>query len=145
VFDRATDALTGQVLERAGLEDRIDLLGHRRQRGGIAARLQPVADGFGSSHDLVGCGLGRLNHRLQLDAAVERAGHRRRHHVGDLVVDARQLGRQVRLAVVHQLNRGVDLHAQLGDAAIDEPAEVVELRADACANELFEVGGHGAI
>ncbi len=39
VLDRAADPLAGEILEGAGLEDRVDLLCHRRQRGGIAARL----------------------------------------------------------------------------------------------------------
>jgi hypothetical protein len=37
----------------------------------------------------------------------------------------------------------VDFHAQLGDAPIDESAEVVDLRADAGAHQRFEAVGHG--
>jgi hypothetical protein len=39
VLDRPTDPLAGEILEGAGLEDRIDLPCHRRQRGGVATRL----------------------------------------------------------------------------------------------------------
>ena len=42
----------------------------------------------------------------------------------------------------------MDFHAQFGDAAIDEAAQVVEFRADGGTHELFEAGGaggHGAI
>jgi hypothetical protein len=39
VFDRTADPLAGEILEGTGLEDRVDLLRHRRQCGGIASRL----------------------------------------------------------------------------------------------------------
>jgi hypothetical protein len=61
--------------------------------------------------------------------------------MGDLVVDARQLRRQVGLAVVDQLHRGVDFHAQLGDAPIDEASEIVDLRMDAGAHQRLEAVG----
>ncbi|HEY2617858.1 MAG TPA: hypothetical protein VGI78_11005 [Acetobacteraceae bacterium] len=63
--------------------------------------------------------------------------------MGDLLVDAGQLRGQVGLAVIDQLHRGVDFHAQLGDAAIDEAAEVVDLRTDAGTHQRFEAVGHG--
>ncbi|MEJ0016376.1 MAG: DUF1194 domain-containing protein [Acetobacteraceae bacterium] len=39
VLDRTADPLAGEVLEGACLEDRVDLLGHRRQRGRVATGL----------------------------------------------------------------------------------------------------------
>jgi Protein of unknown function (DUF1194) len=143
VLDRAANPLAGEVLEGAGLEDRVDLLRHRRQRGRIASRLQPATDGFRCLHDLVGGVLGGVHNRLQLDAAV--VGRRRRlgDDMGDLFVDTRQLGGQVDLAVVDQLHGGVDLHAQLGNAPVEETAEIVDLRVDAGAHQLLEALGRG--
>jgi hypothetical protein len=85
--------------------------------------------------------LGGLYHRLQFDAAVGYRCHRRGDDMSDLLVDAGKLGRQVGFAVVDQLHRGVDLHAQLGDPPIDKAAQVVDLRADAGAHQLFEALG----
>ncbi len=42
VLDGAANALAGQVLEGAGLEDRVDLLRHGRQRSRIAAAWSQV-------------------------------------------------------------------------------------------------------
>jgi uncharacterized protein DUF1194 len=92
VLDRATDPLAGQVLECAGLEDRIHLLGDRRQRRRIAACLQPGADGLGRLHDLVGSALGGLHHSLQLDAAVVGCRRRWGDDAGDLLVDTGEPG-----------------------------------------------------
>jgi hypothetical protein len=140
VFDSAANPLAGEILKGAGLENRVDLLGHGGQSGRIATRLQPAGDGFRCLHDLV-CGvLGGLHHRLQLDAAVVRRRYRRGDDMGDLLMDARQLRRQIGLTVVDQLHRGVNLHAQLGDAPVDETTELVELRADGGAHKLFKGG-----
>ena len=140
VFDSAANPLAGEILKGAGLENRVDLLGHGGQSGRIATRLQPAGDGFRCLHDLVGGVLGGLHHRLQLDAAVVRRRYRRGDDMGDLLMDARQLRRQIGLTVVDQLHRGVNLHAQLGDAPVDETTELVELRADGGAHKLFKGG-----
>jgi hypothetical protein len=50
--------------------------------------------------------------------------------MGDLFMDAGQLGGQIGLAVVDELHCGVDFHAQLGDAPVEEPAENVDFRTD---------------
>ncbi|MEJ0016375.1 MAG: hypothetical protein WDN25_07360 [Acetobacteraceae bacterium] len=60
-------------------------------------------------------------------------------------MDAGELGREVDLAEVHKLDRGVDLHAQLGDAAVDEAAKLLDLLADAGTHDVFDTGGHGTI
>lgn len=60
-------------------------------------------------------------------------------------MDGGELLREIGLAVVHQLHGGMDLHAQFGDPAIDEFAQVVAFRADGGAHEFFEAVGHAAI
>jgi len=60
-------------------------------------------------------------------------------------MDRGELLREIGLAVVDQLHGGMDLHAQLGDPAIDEFAQVVAFRADGAAHEFFEAVGHGVI
>jgi hypothetical protein len=87
--------------------------------------------------------LGGLHHRLEFDTAVVCRHRRRGDDVGDLLVDARQLRGQVGLAEIDQLHCGVDFHAQLGDAAIDEAAEVIDLHTDAGTHQRFEAVGHG--
>jgi hypothetical protein len=142
MLDGASDALAGDILERAGLEDGVHLFGEGRR---IAAGLEPRADGLGGTHDLVGGVLGGLNHCLQLDTAVVRGRDRWRDHVGDLLMDRGELLGKIGLAVVDELHRGMDLHAQFGDPAIDEFAQVVAFRADGGAHEFFEAVGHGVI
>jgi hypothetical protein len=61
--------------------------------------------------------------------------------MGDLLVDAGKLRRQVGFAIVDQLHRGVDFHAQLGDPPIDEATEIVDLRADGGAHQFREAVG----
>jgi Protein of unknown function (DUF1194) len=141
VFDGAANPLAGEILKGAGLEDRVDLLCDGGEGGRIAARLQPAGDGFRCRHDLVGGVLGGLHHRLQLGAAVVRRRYRHGDDMGDQLMDASQLRRQIGLTVVDQLHRGVNLHAQLGDAPVDETAELVDLRTDGRAHELFEAPG----
>ena len=52
---------------------------------------------------------------------------------------------EIGLAVVDQLHGGMDLHAQFGDPAIDEFAQVVAFGADGAAHEFFEAVGHAVI
>jgi hypothetical protein len=60
-------------------------------------------------------------------------------------MDGGELLGEIGLAVVDQLHGGMDLHAQFGDPAIDEFAQVVAFRADGGAHEFFEAVGHAAI
>jgi hypothetical protein len=94
------------------------------------AAFQPGLDLLGGFHDGVGRRLRRLDHGFQLHPAV--AGGRRRDgdQAGDLLMDAAKLAGEIRLRIVDQLHRGMQLGAQLGDPAIDEAPQVVELRGD---------------
>jgi hypothetical protein len=60
-------------------------------------------------------------------------------------MDGGELLGKIGLAVVDQLHSGMDFHAQFGDPAIDEFAEVVAFGADGGAHEFFEAVGHGSI
>lgn len=106
--------------------------------------MQPVADCLGGLQYLIGGTLRGLHHGFQLDATVLCRGQRRRDDRGDLLVDACELGRKAALAVIDELHRGMDLHAQLSDASIDEAAQFVELGADGGAHDVFQSVGHGA-
>ncbi len=147
-FQRAADALAGEVLEDAGLEDDADLLGD----GDIGALLADGgADRLGCVHDAVGGRLGLAYDGLEFEPRAVRHRGRQRHDTRNLMMHALQLARQVRLAEIDHLHGGVDLVAEIGDAPVDpgdalvdEGAQLVEHDADidrCCMARWFLLGG----
>ncbi len=109
-LDHLGDALAGDVLERAGLEDHQHLLVDHRLVGGRIARIRGHY-GLGAFHDRVGRLLGRLHDGAELlagrrDAAVLQVVHLQRAdlmpHRLDIARDLAQLAVDLRIERVEE-------------------------------------------
>jgi hypothetical protein len=114
VFDSAADPLSGEILERARLEDGVDMLRHYLKRRRITDRLQSAADPLGCCHDPIGVTLGRPHWRFEFQAAALCRRHRRSDNTGNPLMDSRKL------------RQGVACQTVFADAPVYEAAEVVE-------------------